>query len=452
MTFKSVLIANRGEIALRIVRACKLLGLETIGVFAQGDDRQRHLELVDRAICIGPAAAAGSYLDQGRILRAAKLTGAQAIHPGYGFLSEKADFAQAVHDAGLVFVGPSASVIRTMGDKIAARNQMMEAGVPCLPGTHGALPEDGASAKAACDAIGYPLIIKAAGGGGGRGMRVVMEPAGLDVAIQTARQEAIHAFSNGDLYAERFLTTPRHVEIQVLADATGAAIWLGDRDCSVQRRHQKLIEEAPAFGIPRGDVERLGQSCADACRAMGYTGVGTFEFLYEDGAFYFIEMNTRLQVEHPVTEMVTGFDIVAEQLRIAGGQGLSLQQSDVEIRGHAIECRINAEDPVTFAPSPGTVTRWRPPGGPGVRVESHLYDGYGIPPSYDSLIAKLVVHGTTREDAVHRMRAALAEMTVEGISTTLPLHQRLMGEPGFCNGNISVHYLEKTSEAGMKPP
>ncbi|MFT8674625.1 MAG: acetyl-CoA carboxylase biotin carboxylase subunit [Acetobacter sp.] len=443
LTFDTVLIANRGEVALRIARACKVLGLASVGLYAERDDTQRHLALVDRAICIGPAAPGKSYLDKERVLRAATLTGAQAIHPGYGFLSENADFAQAVEDAGLTLIGPPAGIIRAVGDKIEARRQMMAAGVPCLPGTEGALPEDMAQAHTLCDAVGYPLIVKASGGGGGRGMRVVQTPAMLDAAIQTARQEAIHAFANGNLYAERFLTSPRHIEIQVLADRAGNAVWLSDRDCSVQRRHQKLLEEAPAHGLSRVAVAELGRQCVAACQRMGYVGAGTFEFLYEDGQFYFIEMNTRLQVEHPVTEMVTGIDIVAEQIRVAGGLPLSISQEQVTIQGHAIECRINAEDPQKFIPCPGTVTRWRPPGGPGVRVESHLYEGYTIPPSYDSLIAKLVVRGATRNDAIRRMKAALGEMEIGGIQTTTPLHQRLMDESAFGSSDISVHYLEK---------
>ncbi|MBO1325774.1 acetyl-CoA carboxylase biotin carboxylase subunit [Acetobacter sp. TBRC 12305] len=443
LTFDTVLIANRGEVALRIARACKVLGLASVGLYAEGDDAQRHLALVDRAICIGPAAPGKSYLDKERVLRAARLTGAQAIHPGYGFLSENAAFAQAVAEAGLTLIGPPAAIIRAMGDKIEARRQMMAAGVPCLPGTEGALPEDMAQAHALCEAVGYPLIVKASGGGGGRGMRVVNSPAELDSAIQTARQEAVHAFANGDLYAERFLTTPRHIEIQVLADQMGHALWLSDRDCSVQRRHQKLVEEAPAHGISRAAVAELGQHCVAACQRMGYVGAGTFEFLYEDGRFYFIEMNTRLQVEHPVTEMVTGIDIVAEQIRVAGGLPLSISQDQITLDGHSIECRINAEDPQKFIPSPGKITRWRPPGGPGVRVESHLYEGYTIPPSYDSLIAKLVVHGATRADAIARMKAALGEMEIGGVLTTIPLHQRLMDESAFKSADISVHYLEK---------
>lgn len=443
LKFNSVLIANRGEVALRIARACKFLGLTSIGMYAEGDEGQRHLQIVDKTICIGPSSAARSYLDKEKVLRAARLTGAEAIHPGYGFLSENAEFAAAVAAAGLTLIGPPAAIIRTMGDKIEARRQMMAAGVPCLPGTEGALPEDMAEARALCDAIGYPLIVKASGGGGGRGMRVVKSPDDLEVAIQTAGQEAIRAFANGDLYAERFLTRPRHVEIQVLADASGHAVWLSDRDCSIQRRHQKLVEEAPAYGVARSAVAELGQQCVTACKNMGYLGAGTFEFLYEDGKFYFIEMNTRLQVEHPVTEMVTGIDIVAEQIRIAGGAPLSVQQADITIEGHAIECRINAEDPRSFLPNPGTVTRWRAPGGPGVRIESHLYDGYTIPASYDSLIAKLIVLGATRAEAIRRMRAALAELEIVGVSTTVPLHQRLMQEEAFERADISVHYLEK---------
>ncbi|GBQ27358.1 acetyl-CoA carboxylase biotin carboxylase subunit [Gluconacetobacter azotocaptans] len=439
---RRVLIANRGEIALRVVRACRLLGLHSIGIHSEADSGLAHLRLVDQALCIGPAAASRSYLDGDRVLRAAALTGADAIHPGYGFLSENADFADAVERAGLVLVGPSAQVMRLMGDKISAKHQMRLSGIPCLPGSDGALPEDLSQAQHLCDTIGYPLIVKAAGGGGGRGMRVVRQADMLRDAIETAREEAGRAFGNPAVYAERFLEHPRHVEIQVLADRIGNAVWLGARDCSVQRRHQKLIEEAPAIGIAPETIAELGTACARACRQMGYVGAGTFEFLYEDGTFSFIEMNTRLQVEHPVTEMTTGVDIVREQLLIAMGRPLSVTQDHVTTTGHAIECRINAEDPETFRPAPGRVRTWRAPGGPGVRVETHLYDGYVVPPHYDSLVAKLIVHGADRQDAMTRMRAALDEMQVSGIPTTAPLHRRLMDEPGFCAGGVSVHYLE----------
>lgn len=437
-----VLIANRGEIALRIVRACKVLGLETIGVYSEADSSLAHLRLVDHSICIGPAAATRSYLDIERIMRAASLTEADAIHPGYGFLSENPDFAQAVEQAGLVLIGPSATVMRLMGDKISAKQQMRLAGVPCLPDSDGALPADLTMARTICAAIGYPLIVKASGGGGGRGMRIVQHETELDTAIATAREEAGRAFGNPVVYAERFLQKPRHIEIQVLADTHGHVVWLGARDCSVQRRHQKLVEEAPACGIDPERIAALGALCAHACIRMGYVGAGTFEFLYESGEFAFIEMNTRLQVEHPVTEMTTGIDIVREQLRIAMGHPLSVRQHDIHTTGHALECRINAEDAVTLRPSPGLVTQWRAPGGPGVRVDTHLYDGYAVPPNYDSLVAKLIVHGTDRADAINRMKAALDEMQITGIATTAPLHRRLMDEPGFAAGEINVHYLE----------
>jgi len=440
--FRRVLIANRGEIALRITRACRLLGLETVGVHSAADADLAHLRLVDQALCIGPADAGRSYLDIDRILRAAMLTGAEAIHPGYGFLSENASFAEAVEKAGLVLIGPPSDVMRRMGDKIAARQAMMEAGVPCLPGSDGPLPEDPDAARRACEAIGYPLIVKASGGGGGRGMRVVRAPADLAGAVASAREEAKRAFNNPVVYAERFLERPRHVEIQVLADRYDQAVWLGARDCSVQRRHQKLIEEAPAPGISPAAIAALGEACAEACRRIGYVGAGTFEFLYQDGAFAFIEMNTRLQVEHPVTEMTTGIDIVREQIFIAQGHPLSISQENIRTQGHAIECRINAEDPVSFRPSPGRVTGWRPPGGPDVRCDSHLYDGYVVPPNYDSLVAKLIVRGHDRKDALARMRAALDETRIDGISTLLTLHRRLLDREDFRAGGVSVHWLE----------
>ncbi|WP_249197954.1 acetyl-CoA carboxylase biotin carboxylase subunit [Gluconobacter wancherniae] len=439
---RRVLIANRGEIALRITRACRLLGLHSIGIHSEADASLAHLRLVDETLCIGPAAASSSYLDAARVLRAAELTNADIIHPGYGFLSENADFAEAVEQSGRTLAGPTAAVMRLMGDKISAKQQMRRSGVPCLPGTEDALPTDLSEAQTICDAIGYPLIVKAAGGGGGRGMRVVMTATDLRDAIETAREEAGRAFGNPSVYAERFLQHPRHIEIQVLADRQGNAVWLGARDCSIQRRHQKLIEEAPAIGIDPQAIAELGERCANACTLMSYTGAGTFEFLYEDGAFSFIEMNTRLQVEHPVTEMTTGIDIVREQLLIAMGHPLSFTQADIRTHGHAIECRINAEDPETFRPAPGKVVSWRAPGGPGVRIDTHLYDGYVVPPNYDSLIAKLIVHGTDRTDALNRMQAALLEMQITGIATTTPLHLRLMNEPGVREGGVSVHYLE----------
>lgn len=441
--FDTVLIANRGEIALRILRACRALGLKSVAVHSQADAALRHVAFADKALCIGPAAAAKSYLNAHRLIAAAQLTGAQAIHPGYGFLSESARFAEAVEEAGLVFVGPSAAAIRRMGDKISAKRAMRAAGVPCVPGSEGALTDDVQGTRRTAEHVGFPLIIKAAAGGGGRGMRVVRSLEQLDAAVALTREEALRAFGSGDVYIERFLERPRHIEIQVLADRQGNALWLGERDCSMQRRHQKLIEESPAPGIPRDAIAALGARCVAACREIEYVGAGTFEFLYEDGEFFFIEMNTRLQVEHPVTELVTGIDIVMEQLRVAQGHPLTFAQDEVQFRGHAIECRINAEHPWRFTPSPGTVTRWVPPAGPGVRVESHLYSGYTVPPHYDSLIAKVVVAGSSRADALARMRVALDEMVVEGVETTAPLQRRLMDEPGFACGGANIHHLER---------
>nr|WP_298796767.1 acetyl-CoA carboxylase biotin carboxylase subunit [uncultured Acetobacter sp.] len=441
--FRRVLIANRGEIALRIARACRLLGLEAVGIYSEADAGLPHLRLMAQSVCIGPTPASASYLDSPRILRAAKFLGADAIHPGYGFLSENANFADAVVEAGLVFIGPSAPIMREMGDKIAARCHMMRSGVPCLPGTEGALPQGQGDVEKIAARIGYPVIIKAAAGGGGRGMRVVPEPGALSAAVEAAREEARRAFGNSAIYMERFLSHPRHIEIQIIADTQGNAVWLGARDCSVQRRHQKLIEEAPVIGINPLIIAQLGERCAHACREMGYVGAGTFEFLYENESFFFIEMNTRLQVEHPVTEMTTGIDIVETQLRVALGQPLPFTQADVRTNGHAIECRITAEDPETFIPSPGLIHRWRPPGGPGVRVDTHLYDHYLVPPHYDSLLAKIIVHGRNREDALARMRAALSETQVDGISTTLSLHARLMNDPAITNGCVDVHHLER---------
>jgi acetyl-CoA carboxylase biotin carboxylase subunit len=445
---KSVLIANRGEIALRILRACRDLGLETVAVHSEADAGLRHVALADKALCIGPAAASKSYLNQAEILLAARLTGADAIHPGYGFLSENADFAEAVETAGLTFIGPSSAAIRLMGDKVSAKRTMIAAGIPCVAGSDGVLPEDPKAVRAIADAIGYPLIVKAVGGGGGRGMRVVRRADELDAAVAVTRKEAASAFANADVYIEQYLEHPRHVEIQVLADRHGHAVWLGERDCSTQRRHQKLIEEAPAPGIARDAIAALGELCASACRSFGYTGAGTLEFLYENGRFYFIEMNTRVQVEHPVTELVTGIDIVREQLKIAMGERMALRQSDITMRGHAIECRINAEDPVRFSPSPGKVETWIAPGGPGIRVESHLYSGYTVPPHYDSLIAKILAHGDTRDEAIVRMKRALAETTIAGIQTTIALHHALMDEPGFLAGGMDIHHLERRLTSG----
>nr|WP_298099273.1 acetyl-CoA carboxylase biotin carboxylase subunit [uncultured Shinella sp.] len=441
--FDTVLIANRGEIALRILRACRVLGLKTVAVHSEADANLRHVQMADTSLCIGPAPARDSYLNQALLLQAARLTGAQAIHPGYGFLSENAQFAKAVTDAGLVFIGPPADAINRMGDKISAKNAMAAAGVPCVPGSDGALPLDEQAIIATGRKVGYPLIVKAAAGGGGRGMRVVHAEGDLAKAVAMTREEAAKAFGCADLYMERFLERPRHIEIQVLADSHGNAVWLGERDCSMQRRHQKLIEESPAPGIRREQIADLGALCTRACREIGYVGAGTFEFLYQDDAFYFIEMNTRVQVEHPVTEMTTGIDIVVEQLKIAQGHALSFTQEDIAPRGHAIECRINAEHPWRFIPCPGKVLTWAPPAGAGVRVDSHLYDGYTVPPNYDSLIAKVITHGRTREDALARMRASLQELTITGIETTVQLQQVLMQEPGFVRGGVDIHHLER---------
>ncbi len=441
--FDTVLIANRGEIALRIHRACRKLGLKTVAIHSDADATLRHVALADRAICIGPAPSSRSYLNQQEILLAAKTTGAGAIHPGYGFLSENANFAAAVENAGLTFIGPSSQSIRLMGDKVTAKHAMADAGVPCVPGSDGPVPEDAPELADIASRVGFPLIVKAAGGGGGRGMRVVEEAESLASSVAMTQEEAGRAFGNPTVYLERYLKTPRHVEIQVLADTHGNAVWLGERDCSTQRRHQKLIEESPAPGIPRDEIARIGELCAKACIRIGYRGAGTFEFLYEDGEFYFIEMNTRVQVEHPVTELVTGIDIVAEQLRIAMGEKLSVRQRDVSFNGHALECRINAEHPWKFTPCPGKIVDWVVPGGPGVRMESHVYPGYVVPPHYDSLIAKLLVLGSTREEAVSRMKAALDEFRIDGIQTTVPLHRKLMDEPAFADGGADIHYLER---------
>ena len=441
--FDKVLIANRGEIALRIQRACRGLGLKTVAVYSEADRHAQYVQNADEALCIGPAAPGLSYLNQTALLFAAKVTGAQAIHPGYGFLSENAGFAERIEAAGLTFIGPSAACIRTMGDKIAAKRAMREAGVPCVPGPDSTMPTDDASILAIAAEIGYPVIVKAAGGGGGRGMRVVQEQAELLAAIALTREEARLAFGNPELYIEKFLGHPRHVEIQVLCDAHGHAIWLGCRDCSLQRRHQKVLEEAPAPGIDPALIAKVGERCAEACRQIGYRGVGTFEFLYEDGEFFFIEMNTRLQVEHPVTEMTTGIDIVQQQLRMARGEVLGLRQEDVQLNGHSLECRINAEDPSTFMPTPGLIQRWEVPGGFGVRVDSHVTTGYRVPPYYDSMVAKVITHGATREEAMARMRLALSEMIVDGISTNIPLHREILDDPAFQAGGVDIHHLER---------
>jgi acetyl-CoA carboxylase biotin carboxylase subunit len=446
--FDTVLIANRGEIALRIQRACRGLGLRTVAVHSEADRDAPHVRHADQALCIGPAAPSASYLNQAAILSAAVVSGAQAIHPGYGFLSENSEFVARVEQAGLTFIGPSAACIRTMGDKVAAKRAMRAAGVPCVPGPDGSLPDDPGAVQALAREIGYPVIVKAAGGGGGRGMRVVRDERALADALALTREEARRAFGNPEVYIEKFLLHPRHVEIQVLADRHGNALWLGSRDCSLQRRHQKVLEEAPAPGIAPAAIAAVGERCAEACRQIGYCGVGTFEFLYENGAFFFIEMNTRLQVEHPVTEMTTGIDIVQQQIRVARGERLGLSQADIRCEGHAFECRINAENPETFAPSPGRITDWVLPGGFGVRVDSHASAGYRVPPYYDSMIGKLVVHGATRADALTRLRLALAEMQVGGIATNLPLHRRIVDESGFAGGGVDIHHLERWLQQG----
>ncbi len=438
-----VVIANRGEIALRVLRACHALGIKTVAVHSTVDRNLKHVGMADESVCIGPAAAADSYLNVPRIISAAEVTDAQAIHPGYGFLSENADFAERVEKSGFVFIGPTADVIRLMGDKVEAIKAMKAAGVPCVPGSGGPLGDDNEENMRIARGIGYPIIVKAAGGGGGRGMRVVHTEMALHNAIQTTKAEAKAAFGNDMVYMEKFLENPRHIEIQVLADGQGGAIHLGERDCSMQRRHQKVVEEAPAPGITPEMRARIGAVCVEACLRIGYRGAGTFEFLFQDGEFYFIEMNTRIQVEHPVTEMITGVDLVREQLLIASGQKLSLSQEDIQINGHSIECRINAEDPDTFMPSPGLVKRFHAPGGPGVRVDTHIYDGYRIPPNYDSMIGKLIVHGRDRAQAIARMRVALAELVVDGIKTNVPLQARIMADHGFQAGGANIHYLEK---------
>jgi acetyl-CoA carboxylase, biotin carboxylase subunit len=441
--FEKILIANRGEIALRIQRACREMGIKTVVVHSEADRDAKYVKLADESVCIGPAPSAQSYLNMPAIISAAEVTDAEAIHPGYGFLSENADFAERVEKSGFVFIGPRPDSIRMMGDKVVAKQTMIKAGVPCVPGSEGALPDDPKEIIKIARKVGYPVIIKAAGGGGGRGMRVVHTEAALLNAVTMTKSEAGAAFGNPEVYMEKFLEQPRHVEIQVLADEYKSAIWLGERDCSMQRRHQKVIEEAPAPGIPRKLIERVGERCADACRKMGYRGAGTFEFLYENGEFYFIEMNTRVQVEHPVTEMITGVDIVQEQIRIAAGEKLRFRQRDIELKGHAIECRINAEDPFKFTPSPGRLTSWHVPGGPGIRVDSHAYAGYFVPPNYDSMIGKVIAYGPTREQAIKRMQIALSEMVVEGILTNIPLHRELMVDARFIEGGTDIHYLEQ---------
>ena len=441
--FEKILIANRGEIALRVQRACRELGIKTVAVHSVADAEAKYVRLADESVCIGPAASSESYLNIPAIISAAEVTDAEAIHPGYGFLSENADFAERVEKSGFVFIGPRPETIRMMGDKVSAKNAMIKAGVPVVPGSEGALPEEPQEIVKIARKIGYPVIIKAAGGGGGRGMRVVHTEAALINAVTMTRQEAKNAFGNPTVYMEKFLETPRHVEIQVLADEHRNAVYLGDRDCSMQRRHQTIIEEAPAPLISIKERVRVGERCAEACRKIGYRGAGTFEFLYEKGEFFFIEMNTRVQVEHPVTEMITGVDIVKSQIRVAAGEKLPFRQKDITFRGHAIECRINAEHPYKFTPSPGRITSWHVPGGPGIRVDSHAYHGYFVPPYYDSLIGKVIAYGDTREEAIARMRIALSEMIVEGIQTNLPLHQELMLDTSFMRGGTTIHYLEE---------
>lgn len=438
-----VVIANRGEIALRILRACKELGIKTVAVHSTADRDLKHVLLADESICIGPAKSIDSYLNIPRIISAAEVTGAVAIHPGYGFLSENADFAEQVERSGFIFVGPKAETIRLMGDKVSAINAMKKAGVPCVPGSDGPLDNDETKNKAHAKRIGYPVIIKASGGGGGRGMRVVRNEAELTKSIQMTRAEAKAAFNNDMVYMEKFLENPRHVEVQVIADGQGNAIHLAERDCSMQRRHQKVVEEAPAPGITEEMRKFIGERCTRACIEIGYRGAGTFEFLYENGEFYFIEMNTRIQVEHPVTEMITGVDLIKEQLRIAAGQPLSFKQEDIKIRGHAVECRINAEDPERFLPCPGKIERFHAAGGMGVRWESHIYSGYTVPAHYDSMIGKLITYGENRDVAIARMRNALNEMIVEGIKTNIPLQQSIMKDENFQKGGTNIHYLEK---------
>lgn len=438
-----VLIANRGEIALRILRACRELGIKTVAVYSTADKDLKHVRLADEAICIGPPSSKDSYLNIPAIISAAEITHADAIHPGYGFLSESADFVQQCEESGFIFIGPYAQNIRIMGDKVMAIRAMKESGVPCVPGSGGGLGSDDVKNKAIAKKIGYPIIIKASGGGGGRGMRMVADEKDLLESIDLTKSEALNFFNNGEVYMEKFLTTPRHIEIQILADEHGNAIHLGERDCSMQRRHQKVVEEAPAPGISEELRNKIGKVCSDACVKIGYRGAGTFEFLFENGEFYFIEMNTRVQVEHPVTEMITGVDIVREQILIADGNELSLKQKDIVIKGHAIECRLNAEDPETFMPSPGKITQYHPAGGLGVRIESHIYNGYSVPPHYDSMIGKLITHGYNRQNALDKMSGALSEMLIGGIKTNIPLQQKIIADEGFRKGQVSIHYLER---------
>ena len=441
--FEKILIANRGEIALRVQRACRELGIKTVAVYSEADKEAKYVKLADESVCIGPAASSLSYLNIPAVISAAEVTDAQAIHPGYGFLSENADFAERVEQSGFVFIGPRAETIRLMGDKVSAKDAMKKAGVPCVPGSDGALSDDPVEMIKTAKKVGYPVIIKAAGGGGGRGMRVVHTEAALVNAVAMTKAEAQAAFGNPMVYMEKFLENPRHIEIQILADQHGNAVYLGDRDCSMQRRHQKIIEEAPAPLLTDKIRDKIGERCAEACRKIKYRGAGTFEFLYENGEFYFIEMNTRLQVEHTVTEMITGLDLVQQQIFVAAGEKLKFRQRDIELRGHAVECRINAEDPYNFVPSPGKITTLHMPGGPGVRIDTHAYAGYTVPSNYDSMIGKLITYGATREQAIARMRIALSEMMVDGIKTNIPLHADLMADAAFHMGGTSIHYLEQ---------
>ncbi len=441
--FEKILIANRGEIALRIQRACREMGIKTVAVHSEADTEAKYVKLADESVCIGPAPSEKSYLNIPAIISAAEVTDSEAIHPGYGFLAENADFAERVEKSGFVFIGPRPETIRLMGDKVNAKNAMKKAGVPCVPGSDGALPESPGEVKEIIRAIGYPVIIKASGGGGGRGMRVVHTEAALSNAVIMTRNEAQAAFGNPMVYAEKFMENPRHIEFQVLVDEHRNAIYLGERDCSIQRRNQKIIEEAPAPGLPTRLRDKIGSRCADACRRIGYRGVGTFEFLFEKKEFYFIEMNTRLQVEHPITEAVTGIDLVQQQIHVAAGEKLSIRQKDVVQKGHAIECRINAEDPYKLIPCAGRITQYHVPGGPGIRVDSHIYHNYIVPPNYDSLIGKVIAYGDNRGQAIARMRIALSEMIIEGIMTNIPLHLDLLYDAAFLRGGANIHYLEQ---------